>query len=138
VLLETHGLTIGCHSLPAGHLVATWRFTWRNRTGHWRHSDRWRGGGVAWSLPAARGGAGIAFYAFGLGAMAGAALVSRFPLASGWARCCSWLSDLLIFAQMGPLARDRPLPGLLIWPTYFAAQALIAWGVVTTLRKEAT
>ena len=44
-------------------------------------------------------------------------------------------SDLLIFARLGPLA-GSPLPGLLIWPTYFAGQALIAWGVVTVLARR--
>ena len=45
------------------------------------------------------------------------------------------LSDLLIFARAGG-AMAPDMPNLLVWPTYFAGQALIAWGVVSTLRKE--
>jgi hypothetical protein len=34
---------------------------------------------------------------------------------------------------MGPLA-GSVVPDLLVWPTYFGGQALIAWGGVMTLR----
>lgn len=43
------------------------------------------------------------------------------------------ISDMLLFAGIGQWA-DNPLPALLIWPTYFAGQALIARGVVRSLR----
>jgi len=36
---------------------------------------------------------------------------------------------------MGLLA-DSIVPRLLVWPTYFGGQALIAWGVVTTLARK--
>ena len=45
------------------------------------------------------------------------------------------ISDWLIFARMGPLATSD-LPALLIWPTYFAGQLLIATGVIQTLRRQ--
>ena len=49
------------------------------------------------------------------------------------------VSDLLIFARMGPLA-DSPLPDLLIWPLYYFGQFLICTGVVGELhmRSRAT
>jgi hypothetical protein len=45
------------------------------------------------------------------------------------------ISDLLIFSRFGPL-EGSAIPGLLIWPTYFAAQALIAWGVGGALSSD--
>lgn len=50
----------------------------------------------------------------------------------------AWLfvaSDLLIFGRQGGLV-PPDLSRLLIWPAYFAGQALIAWGVVTTLAGD--
>jgi uncharacterized membrane protein YhhN len=137
VLIETHGLIGGALAFLAGHVAAIWLYL-RNRTG-----QLWRAGLVAvavaafaWRLPDARGMADeIALYAFGLGAMAGTALISRFaPANVGIGALLFVASDLLIFAQIGPL-HGSPIPGLLIWPLYVAGQASIAWGVVTTLRR---
>ncbi len=136
VLLETHGLTIGAIAFLAGHLVAAMLYL-RNRSG-----PLWQAvviaaavAGAAFLLPADRAAApGIALYAAGLGAMFGTAAISRFPQGSvGLGAALFVLSDLLIFGRMGPMAGSA-LPGLLIWPTYFAGQALIAWGVVRSLR----
>lgn len=136
VLLETHGLTIGAIAFLAGHVVAVVLYL-RNRSG-----PIWQAAVIAlavvataWILPADRSAApGIALYAAGLGAMFGTAAISRFPQASvGLGAALFVLSDLLIFGRMGPMAGSA-LPGLLIWPTYFAGQALIAWGVVRSLR----
>lgn len=138
VLLETHGLTIGALAFLAGHLVAVLLYLRNARRSAWLMVPIALGVGfLAWSLPADRDAAsGIAIYALGLGAMAGCALVSRFPLAALGA-VLFVASDLLIFARLGPLA-GSPLPGLLVWPTYFAGQALIAWGVVTVLARRRT
>ena len=136
VLLETHGLTVGAIAFLAGHVVAAVLYL-RNRSG-----PLWQAvviaaavAGAAFLLPADRSAApGIALYAAGLGAMFGTAAISRFPQGSvGLGAALFVLSDLLIFGRMGPLAGSA-LPGLLIWPTYFAGQALIAWGVVRSLR----
>ena len=91
---------------------------------------------IAFLLPADRGAApGIALYAAGLGAMAASAWVSRFPrYRVGLGAVMFVASDLLIFSKMGPLAGSR-IPSILIWPLYFAGQALIAWGAVTTLLR---
>lgn len=77
--------------------------------------------------------AGATLYALGLGAMTGSAWASRFPrdrVALGALVFAG--SDLLIFAQDRVLAGSI-VPAVLIWPLYFAGQALIAYGVVTTL-----
>lgn len=91
---------------------------------------------IAFLLPADRGAApGIAVYATGLGAMAASAWLSRFPrYRVGLGAVMFVASDLLIFSRMGPLANSL-IPRLLIWPLYFAGQALIAWGAVTALLR---
>jgi len=137
VLLVTHGLTIGAVAFLAGHLVAATLYL-RNRSG-----ALWQAGVIAlgvtalsWLLPVDRSAApGVALYAAGLGVMFGTAAVSRFPVAVAFGAALFVFSDLLIFGRMGPLA-GSDLPGLLIWPTYFAGQALIAWGVVRSLARE--
>jgi uncharacterized membrane protein YhhN len=137
VVIDAVGLVAGAVFFLAGHLVAVLLY--------FRHRRLpilvapLVATGVAWAaylMPADRNAAyGIWFYACGLGLMAGSALASRFPLAVKAGAVSFVVSDLLIFAEMGPLA-GSPLPGLLIWPTYFAAQALIAWGVVTALERR--
>ena len=139
VLLETHGMTTGALAFLAGHVLATFLYVRR------RGGSAWLAmpfavliAALAYGMPADRGAApGIALYALGLGAMAGTAWFSRFPRSTvGLGAMLFVVSDLLIFSRLGPLAAS-PIPGLLIWPTYFAGQALIAWGVVTALRREA-
>lgn len=133
VLLETHGLTVGAVAFLAGHLAAATLY-FRNARAAW-----WLAipvavcvAGFSWLLPTDRGAApGVAFYALSLGLMAGAALISRFRGAAIGALLFV-LSDLLIFARTGPLA-GYSLPSMLVWPTYFAGQALIAWSVTTRL-----
>ena len=78
----------------------------------------------------------ILIYVALVAAMASAAWTSRFSrYRTGMGAMLFLASDLLIFARMGVLA-DSPLPHLLIWPLYFAGQALIAWGVVTMLIRD--
>lgn len=82
------------------------------------------------------GDAGIALYALALGGMAACAWMSRFPrYRVGFGAILFVISDWLIFARMGPLA-SSVLPGLLVWPAYFAGQFLIATGVIKTLRRD--
>ena len=45
-------------------------------------------------------------------------------------------SDLFIFAGEGGVI-SKGVRMWLVWPLYFAGQALIAWGVVSMLSKEA-
>ncbi len=137
MLLETHGLTVGALAFLAGHVLAV-RLYLRHGAGP---LPLLAGNAVGIALLAALlsgagdGALGIAVYALGLGAMEGAAWTSRFPRRTvGLGAVLFVVSDLLIFARQGALA-GSVLPGLLIWPTYFVGQALIAWGVVTTLAK---
>lgn len=141
VLIEAAGLTIGALAFLAGHGAAVVLY-WRERR---------RGASmavpvalavmvpvIAFSLPADRGAAaGIAVYATGLGVMAAAAWLSRFPrrlVALGAVMFA--VSDLLIFARLGPLAGSL-VPDLGVWPLYFAGQAMIAVGVVGARREQA-
>ena len=92
---------------------------------------------IAWLLPADRSMAfPVAVYALVLGGMAGAAWTSSFPrYRVGIGAVMFVASDLLIFAQMGPLA-ENALPGLLIWPFYYVGQFLICVGVIGRLRER--
>ena len=92
---------------------------------------------LAFLLPADRAGApGVAVYSLGLALMAATAWLSRFPrYRVGIGAVLFAVSDLLIFARMGPLA-DSPLPDLLIWPLYYFGQFLICTGVVGELRAR--
>ncbi|WP_165853486.1 lysoplasmalogenase family protein [Aurantiacibacter aquimixticola] len=79
-------------------------------------------------------GAGV--YGLALGIMAAAAWTSTFPRASVAAGAILFvLSDILIFAGLGPLS-GSPLPEYLVWPIYYFGQFLITVGIVTTLRKR--
>lgn len=78
----------------------------------------------------------IAIYALSLGAMAAFAWLSAFPRSRvGLGAVLFILSDWMIFARNGPFD-PGPLADALIWPGYYAAQLLIATGVVQTLRAE--
>ncbi len=130
VLIDVVGLTAGAVAFLVGHAVAIWLYARHRRLS----AQVIPACGVAVSVAAfaiARD-PGVALYALGLGAMAGAASASRFPAQVAIGAWLFVLSDLLIFARMGPLA-DSPLPTLLVWPTYFAGQALIAHAVVSNL-----
>jgi uncharacterized membrane protein YhhN len=78
----------------------------------------------------------IAIYAAFLGAMAAAAWLSRFPrYRVGTGAVVFVISDWLIFSRMGRFDLGL-LPDLLIWPTYYAGQVMIATGIVQCLRGE--
>lgn len=92
---------------------------------------------MAWQLTVETGSPELtAIYAFFLAIMVAMAWTSRFSRYHvGTGAMLFLLSDLLIFARMGPLM-DSSLPALLIWPLYYFGQFLIATGVVATLRHE--
>jgi hypothetical protein len=92
---------------------------------------------IGWLLPADRAEASqVALYALALGAMAAGAWASVFPRYRVGAGAVLFLiSDLLIFAEMGPL-QGHIVPQVLVWPLYYLGQLLIAVGVVQTLRKR--
>lgn len=92
---------------------------------------------IAWFLPADRTQApGVAVYALALGAMAAGAWASVFPrYRVGSGAVLFVLADLLLFAEMGPLAGSQ-VPQYMVWPIYYLGQLLIAVGVAQTLRKR--
>lgn len=92
---------------------------------------------IAWLLPADRAQASnLALYALALGAMAASAWVSVFPrYRVGTGAVLFLLSDLLLFAQTGPL-EGSVVPQILVWPVYYLGQFLIATGVAQSLRKR--
>ena len=92
---------------------------------------------IAFLLPADRAAApGVAVYALALGGMAAAAWSSSFPrYRVGLGAVLFVASDLLIFAELGPL-ENSVLPGLLIWPLYYFGQFLICTGVISALRNR--
>lgn len=134
MLLNAVGLTVGAVAFLIGHILAA-GFYWRSNSSG-AAVPAFIAVSVSLSAYLLSGDIGVAVYSLGLGAMAGTALTSRFAFATvGLGALLFVLSDLLIFARLGPLAAS-PLPGLLIWPTYFAGQALIAWGVMSELARE--
>lgn len=92
---------------------------------------------IAWLLPADRAQASnLGLYALALGAMAASAWVSVFPrYRVGAGAVLFLLSDLLLFAQTGPL-EGSVVPQILVWPVYYLGQFLIATGVAQSLRKR--
>jgi uncharacterized membrane protein YhhN len=92
---------------------------------------------IAWLLPYDREQAtSVSIYALALGAMAAGAWASVFPrYRVGAGAALFVLSDLLLFAEMGPL-QGSVVPQVLNWPIYYLGQFLIAVGIVQTLRKR--
>lgn len=78
----------------------------------------------------------VALYGGFLGAMASAAWMSHYPrYRVGTGAVLFVLSDWLIFARMGPIDLE-PANTILIWPLYYAAQIMIATGIIQCLRGE--
>lgn len=92
---------------------------------------------IAWFMPADRAQApNLALYALALGAMAAGAWASVFPrYRVGAGAVLFLLSDLMLFAELGPL-QGNVVPEILVWPIYYLGQLLIAIGVAQTLRKR--
>ena len=145
-LLDAAGMLPGAAAFATGHLIAIILYM-RNRRPSLTASQKLLGWVlvplailIAWGLT--RGaevhqmGAAIA-YTGGVAIMAATAWTSRFPrYRTGIGAMMFLASDLFIFAgEGGALSKDARI--WLVWPLYFAGQALIAWGVVSTLSKEA-
>ncbi|WP_110299807.1 lysoplasmalogenase [Blastomonas natatoria] len=92
---------------------------------------------IAWALPMDRAGAGgIALYSLFLAVMAAMAWTSDFPrYRVGTGALLFVVSDLLIFARLGPL-EGSAIPEWLIWPLYYFGQFLICTGVIQSLRHR--
>lgn len=145
-LLDAVGMIEGAAAFATGHLIAIFLYM-RNRRPRLSASQKMLALAVmplaliiVWGL--ARGaesslvGAAIAYTGV-VAAMAAAAWISRFPrYRTGIGAMIFLASDLFIFAgEGGALSKDVTM--WLVWPLYFAAQALIAWGVVSVLSREA-
>lgn len=142
-VLLVRSMTIGALAFAVGHGVAIWLYL-RNRRARLTPSQRMLALLVipatvliAWLLPADRAQApGVAVYALIVAAMAAAAWTSRFPrYRTGIGAMMFVVSDLLIFARMGPLA-GAAWAGLAIWLLYYAGQLLITLGVWQGLRTR--
>lgn len=134
VLLETHGLVAGAVAFMTGHFMAT---------------------GFYWTRSKIRGRKAIVtpiilisitalasffitqdplatFYGAVLGLMAGIAMISVYPVAA-LGTLSFIVSDLFLFGALAN-PESKTFFGAFVWPTYFAAQALVAWGVVRVRR----
>ncbi len=133
VLIEWR-LEAGAAAFIIGHIIAT-QLYWRNRR---RDAPHW-----PWLLVPAciylsawlSSSNSASLYALFVSAMAASALTSRFPpMLTGLGALLFLTSDLFIFARLGghvPLA----LAHWVIWPLYVIGQALICFGVVSTLAR---
>jgi uncharacterized membrane protein YhhN len=142
-LLDTKGLEIGAVAFVVGHVIAI-TFYLTNRRARMTPSQRLLGWltmpatlAIVWGmLSPAPGWWHAAVYSLFVAAMAAAAWTSRFPrYRTGIGAMLFLASDLFIFAGEGAvLGKDVTM--WMVWPLYFAGQALIAWGVVSTLARE--
>jgi uncharacterized membrane protein YhhN len=144
VLLNDSDMTLGGAAFLIGHLLAVWLYLKNRRAGNGRADWAFAAllvpvvGAAAFLLPEARGAApGIALYA-GVGAlMAAAAWLSRFPRnVVGLGALMFVVSDLLIFARIGPLA-GQAWVGFGVWSLYFGGQVLVCVGVARALASPA-
>lgn len=143
-LLDAQGLETGAAAFVVGHIVAIALYL-TNRRAQMTPSQRLLGWlampatlAIVWGmLSPAPGWWHAAVYSLFVAAMAAAAWTSRFPrYRTGIGAMLFLASDLFIFAGEGAvLSKDVTM--WLVWPLYFAGQALIAWGVVSTLAREA-
>ncbi len=142
-LLDAKGLETGAVAFVVGHVIAITLYL-MNRRAQMTPSQRLLGWltmpatlVIVWAmLSPAPGWWHAAVYSLFVAAMAAAAWTSRFPrYRTGIGAMMFLVSDLFIFAgEGGVLPKDVTM--WLVWPLYFAGQALIAWGVVSTLAKE--
>ena len=92
---------------------------------------------IAYFLPFTRDeGIQVAAYSVILAAMAAMAWSSNFPrYRVGFGAIMFVISDLLIFAQLGPLA-ESDVAGVAIWYLYYFGVLMIAVGIAQTLVKR--
>ena len=145
-LLDAAGLFPGAAAFGIGHLIAITLYLYNRRVSP-TGSQKLLAFAVvplaliiAWGLTknAETGQMGAAIgYALVVELMAATAWASRFPrYRTGIGAMLFLASDLFIFAgEGGALSKDVTL--WIVWPLYFGGQAMIAWGVVGTLSKEA-
>lgn len=142
-LLDAKGLETGAVAFVVGHLIAIALYLANRRT-KTTSSQRLLGWltmpatlVIVWAmLSPAAGWWHAAVYSLFVAAMAAAAWTSRFPrYRTGIGAMIFLASDLFIFAGEGGVL-SKYVTLWLVWPLYFGGQALIAWGVVSTLARE--
>jgi uncharacterized membrane protein YhhN len=139
VLLELHGMAMGAVAFLAGHFLASYLYLKHRRV----PAAQWIAPPVAaatallgWWIFKGNAQVGLlAFYVFALALMAASAMLSRLGTLLALGAVLFFVSDWLIFLGEGRMIVPL-IPKLLIWPTYFIGQALIAWGGVHALRGE--
>lgn len=137
VLLELQGMAAGGLAFLAGHFLASYLYLRNSRVpaAQWIAPPIAMGTALlAWWI--FRGGYQVellAFYMFGLALMTASAMLSRLGTLVAAGALLFFVSDWLIFLREGRMIEPL-IAQLLVWPTYFAGQALIAWGAVHALR----
>lgn len=133
----------GALAFAAGHLVAIWLYFRHRRVGP-TFSQKLLAvaillltPSIAYSLlPTPSEGVQVAAYSIILAAMAAMAWSSNFPrYRVGMGAILFVISDLLIFARLGPLA-DSEFTSIAIWYLYYFGVLMIAVGVAQTLVKR--
>jgi uncharacterized membrane protein YhhN len=144
-MLDAIGLIQGAVAFAIGHVIAITLYLGNRRPAMLGSQKLLVLGVVPLALVAAWGltrhgapeqtGAAIGYTAI-VALMAATAWASRFPrYRTGLGAMIFLASDLFIFAgEGGALPKDVTM--WLVWPLYFAGQALIARGVVSTLVRE--
>ncbi len=139
VLLELQGMAAGAVAFLAGHFLASYLYLRHRRVpgAQWIAPPIAAGmSALGWWIFKGDAQAGLlAFYLFGLSLMTASAMLSRLGTLVAAGALLFFVSDWLIFLGEGRLIAAE-IPRLLIWPTYFAGQALIAWGAVHALNQE--
>ena len=137
------GMIPGALAFAAGHLVAIWLY-FRHRRGGPTFSQKLLAVAIfvltpviAYGLPPTpEEGIQVAAYSVILSAMAAMAWSSNFPrYRVGTGAVLFVISDLLIFARLGPLANSE-LTSIAIWYLYYFGVLMIAVGVAQTLVKR--
>lgn len=136
-------MVAGAVAFAAGHLVAIWLY-FKHRRVRPAFSQKLLAIAIfmmtpviAYGLPPAGGeGIQVAAYSVILAAMAAMAWSSNFPrYRVGTGAVLFVVSDLLIFARLGPLKASQ-LTSIAIWYLYYFGVFLIATGIAQTLVKR--
>lgn len=136
-------MVAGAVAFAAGHLVAVWLY-FRHRRVRPVFSQKLLAIAIfmmtpviAYGLPpTAEEGIQVAAYSVILAAMAAMAWSSNFPrYRVGTGAVLFVVSDLLIFARLGPLKASQ-LTSIAIWYLYYFGVFLIATGIAQTLVKR--
>jgi uncharacterized membrane protein YhhN len=139
MVLDAVGYAAGALVFMAGHVIAIWLYS-RNRRAQLTRSQALLAmvtvPASIWIAFAFTYDIGVGVYTAVVATMAATAWISRFPrYRVGLGAMAFLVSDLLIFARMGPFAGDL-LIGYAIWILYFSGQVLITIGVASVCQAD--